>query len=144
MIELTDAEEPMIDEEIWREAPGHDGRYEVSSLGRIRSWIKMGPAGSGRLSEPRLLKPGITRGNYLIAQLRTGGKNHAVRLNRLVLFAFEGAPPREDMQACHSNGNRQDNRLSNLYWGTSEENYADRSRHAQERRERDAGQQVEE
>lgn len=121
----------MEESEVWRIAPGHDDRYDVSNLGRVRSWIKMGP-GSPRSSEPRILKPGVTRGGYLIAQLRTRGKNHAVRLNRLVLLAFKGEPF-EGAQACHRNGDRRDNRLANLYWGTPEENYADRSRHARER-----------
>ena len=124
--------------EEWREIVGSGGRYEVSSLGRLRSWVAMGPKGRRRV-EPKMLKPGVTRGDYLIAQLRLNDKNYALRLNRVVLFAFEGEPAGEDMQACHANGNRQDNRLSNLYWGTPEQNYADRSRHAAERKaEREA------
>lgn len=118
--------------EVWREVVGAEGRYEVSNLGRLRSWIAMGPKGR-RLSEPRIIRPGLTRGDYQIAQLRIGDKNRALRLNRVVLLAHVGEPPEDNMQACHRNGDRQDNRLDNLYWGTPAENYADRSRHARER-----------
>jgi hypothetical protein len=50
-----------------------------------------------------------------------GGKQYLV--SRLVLTAFEGhAAPNEE--AIHLNGNRADNRLLNLKWGSHSENMA--------------------
>lgn len=50
------------------------------------------------------------------------------RVHRLVLEAFAGPCP-PGMQACHINGVRSDNRISNLRWGTVKANANDREIH---------------
>ncbi len=54
-------------------------------------------------------------------------RNHSLFLSRAILDAFVG--PREDMQASHLNGNKQDNRLENLAWETAKENQARKKEH---------------
>lgn len=49
-------------------------------------------------------------------------------IHRLVLEAFVGPCP-EEMQACHGNGIRHDNRLENLRWDTRVGNAGDRILH---------------
>lgn len=56
------------------------------------------------------------------------GKRRRALVHRLVLEAFVGPCPR-GMEACHENGIRDDNRLSNLRWDTRKNNFADRDRH---------------
>lgn len=117
--------------EIWREVPGYDGWYECSTEGRVRSWKSPGNNQAGerpRSDVPRPVRPACTRGEYLFVNLSRGGAVKSFRLNRLVLTAFEG-PPFEGAQACHRNGDRSDNRLDNLYWGTPAENQTDKERH---------------
>lgn len=59
-----------------------------------------------------------------------GGERELV--HRLVLATFVRRPlPAE--QACHRNGNPRDNRFSNLYWGTQEDNWRDRISHGNAR-----------
>lgn len=118
--------------EIWREVPGYGGWYECSDLGRVRSWRTAGNNGLGeqpRASRPRILKQARTRGDYLSLGLSDSGSVWQVRTNRLVLLTFEGESDIPDAQACHRDGNRQNNMLDNLYWGTVEENNADKVRH---------------
>jgi hypothetical protein len=56
------------------------------------------------------------------------GRSRQTKVHILVLEAFVG--PRPDGMVCrHLDGNPQNNRLSNLRWGTPEENYADRRLH---------------
>ncbi len=50
------------------------------------------------------------------------------RVHVLILTAFVGPCP-EGMECRHLNGNRHDNRLSNLAWGTYAENTRDRIQH---------------
>lgn len=106
--------------ETWRPVVGHAG-YEVSDLGRVRSY-------RNRQGHPtaasRLLSPAIVKG-YRHIKL---GRSHQTKVHVLVLEAFAG--PRPDGMVCrHLDGNPLNNRLSNLRWGTPEENYADRHLH---------------
>ena len=50
-------------------------------------------------------------------------------LHRLVLLVFLGLPPSKNHEACHRDGNRLNNCLTNLKWGTKAENTADKIRH---------------
>lgn len=63
---------------------------------------------------------------YVQVSLYPGPEYHL--LHRLVLEAFVGPCP-EGMVCRHKNGNSKDNRLSNLAWGTYEENEKDKHTH---------------
>lgn len=68
-------------------------------------------------------------GNYYRVMLteRHGSerKRRHAYVHHLILEAFVGPRPPGHV-ACHKNDNGFDNRLSNLYWGTSEDNLADK------------------
>lgn len=109
----------MVTEE-WRAIPGHAG-YEVSNLGRIRSYRNR----QGHpTASPRLLSPAIVQG-YRHIKL---GRSCQTKVHILVLEAFVGRRP-DGMVCRHLDGNPLNNRLGNLRWGTPEENYADRHLH---------------
>ncbi len=65
---------------------------------------------------------------YLAVSLWKNNKERILYVHRLVLEAFVGECP-EGMQCRHLNGNRTDNRLENLCWGTPAEDANDRKRH---------------
>lgn len=50
-------------------------------------------------------------------------------VNRLVCEAMHGPPPTRKHQAAHVNGDRTDNRASNLVWKLPAQNSQDRKRH---------------
>jgi predicted transcriptional regulator len=50
-------------------------------------------------------------------------------VHRAVLTAFRGPYPGKGFEARHLDGNKQNNRLGNLAWGTRRENADDRIRH---------------
>jgi hypothetical protein len=101
--------------ELWNPVKGLEGQYEVSSHGRIRSFVKQ---------TAKILKGGITKNGYHIVDL--AGRMRYV--HRIVLEAFVGECPSRH-EACHDNGIKHDNRLANLRWDTRPENNADRVRH---------------
>lgn len=95
--------------DIWK-APLAYPKYEVSSLGRLRD------ASSGNL-----LYPETHSGRYL--------RFKGVAVHKLVLLAFHGPKPFPKAQCRHLDGNRMNNRETNLCWGTARENYNDKVAH---------------
>lgn len=108
--------------ERWREVPGWPD-YEVSSLGRVRSWKKRTCARPGAILK-RLKGP---RG-YWQVNLHRDGKRATKVVHRLVALAFLGPRP-DGMQVLHKNGKTTDPRLGNLRYGTPKENAADAETH---------------
>jgi hypothetical protein len=107
-------------EEQWRPIPGFEG-YEVSNLGRIRSYLKS-PAG-------RMLNPKTDQDGYKhVVLYDRPGRRKEHRVHRLVLTAFS-RPPMPDEVTRHLNGDPSDNRLENLAWGDHSQNMLDRVQH---------------
>ncbi|WJY27425.1 HNH endonuclease [Sporosarcina trichiuri] len=115
--------------EEWKDIPGHEGKYQVSNLGRVRSLDRYvrGETKNGtefkRLARGKILTPGVfTKCGHL--SLPLGRRTHGRPVHQLVLLAFEGPCP-EGMEVRHLNGDPQDNRLANLEYGTRTENILD-------------------
>jgi hypothetical protein len=62
------------------------------------------------------------KNGYLTVVLRADGGYKMFGVHRLVCDAFHGAPPSPRHQPDHINGDRKDNRPSNLEWVTPKEN----------------------
>lgn len=117
--------------ELWRPVEGSDGRYEVSSLGRVRSngWTLITSHGRTRRIPARVLsgKPNHS-GGYAQVNLRMPEGVQHVHVHHLVLTAFVGPRP-EGAYGCHNNGDPTDNRVENLRWDTPSGNRIDRVLH---------------
>ena len=109
--------------EIWRSVVGYEGIYEVSNNGRVRRVATH----AGR-AQDRLLKPARFTAGYPGVTLSHRGFRRSATVHHLVTAAFLGPAP-DGMQVRHLNGNRSDNRLSNLRYGTALENAADKTAH---------------
>lgn len=121
--------------EVWSPIPDYVGRYEASSMGRIRSLdMKCGAVNGGyALRKGRVLVTMRKRNGYRAVSL-TGREGKVQRLvHSLVAAAFLGPRP-DGAQVCHWNNDKTDNRLENLRYATPCENMMDRDRHATTRR----------
>lgn len=109
--------------EVWKNIPGYELVYQVSSLGRIKriSYYRNTYPG-------RVLTPNLDSRGYLRVHLSQNNKSINRSIHQLVLEAFVGPRPK-GLQCRHLNGNRLDNRLANLKWGTPAENQKDSIRH---------------
>lgn len=106
--------------EQWLPVPGYEGRYEVSDLGRVRSQRRQGAP--GRVRTPQ------KRGPYLSLMLYRDHQPKEWRIHALVAAAFLGPRP-DGLLICHRDGDSQNNRPMNLYYGTWSDNNLDTVRH---------------
>ena len=109
--------------EEWRDVVDYEGRYQVSSLGRVKSLERTIIKKDGRKHtvKERILKPGMGRCGYLSVVLCAGGKPKTLNVHRLVCEAFHENTDNKP-QVNHINEIKTDNRASNLEWTTAREN----------------------
>lgn len=104
-----------------KDIPGFEGRYAVTTDGRVWSHAKVTGAKGGRPHNGMWLKPQQTRSGYLSVDLKTGTRQ---LVHRLVLLTFVGPAPNDTSEANHKNGIKTDNHAENLEWVSSSENRA--------------------
>lgn len=115
-------------QEIWKDIPGYEGRYQASTMGRIRS-VDRTITQIGRFGRPftrrikgKILRPGRSKSGHLSVVLGHGA--HGSQVHQLVLLTFLGPVPK-GMEVRHLNGDPADNRIENLVYGTRTENILD-------------------
>lgn len=139
------AESSLPPPERWKPVPDWEGYYEVSDHGRVRGLDRTITTRTGyrKLIRGRVLA-GIrhivnrTTGPtciFVAVNLKRDGHSRTVPVHQLVMAAFVGPRP-PDREVCHANGNAEDNRLTNLSYGTASDNALDRVRHGVHRQAR--------
>ena len=100
-------------QEIWKDIPGYEGKYQISNLGNVMSLhFKRSP------TNKRLLKPMSDNGyGYLKVMLRDNGSYKMKSIHRLVAEAFI-PNPEEKPNVNHIDSNPKNNRVDNLEWCT--------------------------
>ena len=106
-------------QEVWRTVPGWT-LYQVSTHGRLRSLHWDGT---------RVLKGGVDKDGYPRAVLCENGRRESWRRAHLVALAFLGPRPFKGAVLRHMDGSRDNDRPTNLAWGTQADNIADKARH---------------
>lgn len=109
--------------EKWRKIPGFYGRYEVSSLGKVKSTRGRWPT-----DQRLILTPDKNWAGYLRVTLFKKSKPLRYAVHRLVLTTFKGRAPKGEISA-HLNGKRHDNRIKNLSWVSQKENCRHKFKH---------------
>lgn len=101
--------------EAWKQIPDH--HYEVSDLSRVRN-----------TETGRILRGSPHEFGYRSIGLWKNNRPDFQTIHKLVLEAFVGPCP-PGLECRHGNGVPDDNRLTNLSWGTHKENIADKKLH---------------
>ena len=100
----------MVAPETWRPVVGFEGAYSVSDRGRVRNEV------TGKVLKGR----NNLYGHYTV-QLR--GRTKMV--HRLVAESFIGPAPEGKPLVLHWDDDKNNNRVSNLRWGTQSDNIQD-------------------
>lgn len=116
-------------EELWLPVVGYEGLYEVSSFGRVLSVERtINRAGHAYRVRERILKAGPNKFGYPQVTLSKDGNTQPGQLvHWLVMQAFTGPVP-EGKEVLHWDDNPSNNHLSNLRYGTRQENVDDKVR----------------
>lgn len=101
--------------ENWKAVVGFEGRYEVSDLGRVRSWVR----------GERILRAGVSSNGYPTVAL---GRGNSRTVHSIVAEAFVG-PKCDGQEVRHKDGNRKNPVASNLCYGTRSDNIGDAVAH---------------
>lgn len=114
-----------VSNESWKPVVGWETYYEVSNYGNVRR-VKMG----GGVRGDGYKKNTINTVGYSVVSLSRNSKTTVHSVHKLVIEAFKGKRlDKYNQEVRHLNGNKLDNRVDNLEWGTPSENANDRILH---------------
>jgi len=112
-------------EEIWKDIKGFEGKYQVSNLGRVRSFDRTTIDKVGRIHHVKgmILKDSLNKGRgYYRVSLSDGHRNYThYEVHRLVALHFVPGY-KEGLVVNHKNEIKTDNRADNLEWCTYQYN----------------------
>lgn len=107
---------------VWKEIPGWEGYYEISSLGFIRGVKrKIRTGNTERYAYQKLLSTRLNNWGYWEVRLSKDGITTTQFVHRLLALTYISNPLGKQF-VNHVNGNKADNRLENLEWVTHSEN----------------------
>lgn len=98
--------------ETWKDVKGFEGKYFVSSFGRVKN-------------NTTVLKPHMNKNGYCTVRLYKDGKHYPFYIHRLVMEHFSGCEG--NFEVNHKDGNKNNNKLSNLEVVSHKENCYHRS-----------------
>lgn len=105
-------------EEIWKDIKGYEGFYQVSNLGRVKSFDRIVKSRfKTRVQKGIYLKTTDIGGGYLRCTLMVDKKKKQFFIHRLVAGAFIPNPENKP-EIHHINHNPSDNCVDNLMWVT--------------------------
>ena len=113
-----------MEKEIWKQAIGLEGYFEVSTHGRIRSTERVVCSGSGKyracfIKRPRILKCKVSKNGYITAHTRINGLSKHVLVHRIVAMTFLG---NSKLLVNHKDCDKTNNRIENLEFVTHQQN----------------------
>jgi len=122
--------------ETWKPVLNYEDLYEVSDKGNVRTLERVWYSGEhyqvARKIIPKLKNQKADQWGYLRVTLCKNGKKKRRSVHSLVLESFVGTAL-ENAQCRHLDGNKENNSLENLKWGTIKENAQDKKKHGTQR-----------
>jgi hypothetical protein len=103
------------DKEVWKDIPGYDGRYQVSSLGRVRSNAKCSQNPDGAWVYRTVQVKKVSGRSFINLRKPHTRAITSYRINNLVAEAFIPNPT-GSLEIRHIDGDLSNNKAANLEW----------------------------
>lgn len=113
--------------EIWKDIKGYEKLYQISNIGRVKSLDRIlkcrvkNKITHNRKRLGKILKPRINHKGYICYVLCKNGKCKSYIAHRIVAIHFLSNSYNKP-EVNHKDGNKQNNKVSNLEWCTTQEN----------------------
>ena len=108
--------------EIWKDISDYEGYYQISNLGRVKSLEKtLIISGKKCVYKALIKKNGISKRGYWEVSFYKNGKGCRKKTHRLLAICFIDNP-KNHPQVNHIDGNKLNNKISNLEWVNNREN----------------------
>lgn len=111
-------------QEIWKDIPNFEGRYQVSNFGRVKSLkrkVKTGRNGYRTINETFIKPRNDNNRGYQTINLRIYPQKYSISLHRLVAKMFI-PNPNNLPEVNHKDSNPSNNNAKNLEWCTQSYN----------------------
>ena len=126
-----------MEEEIWKDIEGYEGRYQVSNRGNVKSLERTvwNNRGYYKTIQERILKAGKSNTGYLQVALFKDGKAKGYLVHQLVATAFCENPMRYT-EVNHLDEDKTNNKVENLEWCSKSynNNYGTRNKRIAEKK----------
>jgi uncharacterized protein YerC len=109
-----------IENEEWKAVADYEGLYEVSNMGRVKSCLRYTRARHGLRRVPEKIMKITThpQTGYERVQLSKDRKLKTIMVHALVMGVFGPEKPTNG-KIIHKDGNKINNCIDNLIWGTA-------------------------
>jgi len=113
---MADRKLRKLDDEVWKEIPFADKKYEISTYGRVRSYCYDKVNG-------KILRPGLTKG-FSTVTFKTSERKKTFLVHKLVAMVFIPKESDDQTIVIHLDWIKRNNHYKNLKWVTKDEAYA--------------------
>ena len=110
-------------EERWKDIEGYEGKYAVSTMGRVKSFYNKNQYGYKKRKVPLIMKGRKNGKGYLQIHVKQRGTQFYI--HKLVAKAFIPNPENKPT-VYHIDGNKKNNCVENLRWASSSEQLRNR------------------
>lgn len=120
-----------FENEQWLPVIGFEGRYEISSYGRVKSlgrWINPNSKQKAYYIAEKMLKLNKDTRGYLFVMCSKNSQTKRMYVHQAIAHSFIGSQEK-GIEVRHLDGNKLNNTLENITYGTKSDNMRDAVRH---------------